>query len=667
MKKLVNFVLLVVFITACSDDDEKVGVTITDQVTATIQPFTKDNMVLPVSWNSGDVITLFNNEMVAGQFVLASGAGTSVGVFDGELSAVTGQDVVAVYPKVTGDKGTLTLQREQNYASEADLNAYDIRLGSTRVVSDKADISMTSFLCALKLDIVLGPDYATENISSVEVVVPGKFLSGMFSLSLVDMIFISQMTDGSDRVKVCLTSEPAAEPGVTAYALTLPCELAGVEGIKYIVTTTNGIFTFCHKPADALPSGKVVPVTLDINQFTLVTGEPAEGEYSTTIADDSEYTDLNDPAFYGIVSAERVYANSYLINEAGNYAFAATVIGNGEAGIMPDGKFHTSTPSITPQSAAVLWQDKPGMISRVSLRNGKVVFTTAETFTPGNAVIAAYTGSNGTGDILWSWHIWISEKPALETHINLEGHKFVFMDRNLGAVNKTVGNAGSLGLLYQWGRKDPFPNSASADEVIQPVLYDGKGNVLTKQFSEHLTSPEIGTIEYTLAHPTHFLLAKDEVTSADWYYGGGAGRENRNFYLWGNPEGYVYKELSETVKTIYDPCPVGYRVPGNFAWSFVTYDGHFTPVSEQWSVSGGFNHGYMVIYDGTNTTFYPAQGCISSAGGYFDVNEYGHYWMSGPFALNSPYVVCFGFGNWYIHPDNECNTSAGRAVRCVKE
>lgn len=261
----------------------------------------------------------------------------------------------------------------------------------------------------------------------------------------------------------------------------------------------------------------------------------------------------------------------------------------------------------------------------------------------------------------------MTDKPALETHINLEGHKFTFMDRNLGAVNKTIGDAGSLGLLYQWGRKDPFLNSASATEVVQPILYDIEGKVLTDRFAELWTSPDKGTIAYTLANPTHFLLAKDQETSADWYYGGGAGRVNRNFYLWGNPEGYVYRELSETLKTIYDPCPVGYRVPGNFAWSFVTYDGHFTPVPEQWSVRGSFTGGYTVIYDGTNTTFYPAQGCRSSAGGLSDAGEYGHYWMSGPFDEISPYVVCFGFANWYIHPDNECNTSTGRAVRCVKE
>ena len=35
------------------------------------------------------------------------------------------------------------------------------------------------------------------------------------------------------------------------------------------------------------------------------------------------------------------------------------------------------------------------------------------------------------------------------------------MDRNLGATSATPGNVGSLGLLYQWGRKDPFLGSSS--------------------------------------------------------------------------------------------------------------------------------------------------------------------------------------------------------------
>lgn len=667
MKKLLSIVLFAVIVTACSKDDEEMKGIVADQVTATVQPFTGDDMSLRAYWSQGDVMTVLRAGLPACQLTLSAGAGTSVGTFAGELSFGLGQEVTAIYPKVTGNEGFLTLQNEQNYAAETDINAYDIRFGSAQLVSDEVNIQMSSLLCALKLDIILGTDDAMESINSIEVVVPDRFLSGTFPISSANPAASLQMTNGTDRIKVNLTSTPSAGKQVTAYILTLPCDLSEVRQVKYIITTTNGVFTFCHKPAEAFLSGKMVPVILDVNRFTLVSGEPGEGEYARTISDISEYTNLNDPVFYGMGATDPVYANSYLISEAGNYTFDATVIGNGPGGIMANGKFHTSTASITPKSAALVWQDKPGLIKKVAFSNGKIIFSTAETFTPGNALIAAYTGTDGTGEILWSWHIWMTDKPALETHINLEGHKFTFMDRNLGAVNKTIGDAGSLGLLYQWGRKDPFLNSASATEVVQPILYDIEGKVLTDRFAEIWTSPDKGTIAYTLANPTHFLLAKDQETSADWYYGGGAGRVNRNFYLWGNPEGYVYRELSETLKTIYDPCPVGYRVPGNFAWSFVTYDGHFTPVPEQWSVKGSFTGGYTVIYDGTNTTFYPAQGCRSSAGGLSDAGEYGHYWMSGPFDEISPYVVCFGFANWYIHPDNECNTSTGRAVRCVKE
>lgn len=667
MKKLLSIVLLAVIVTACSNDNKEMEVIVTDKVTAIAQPFTDKDMLLATCWNKEDAITIFPGDLPACQLTLSVGAGTSVGTFAGELSFKPGDYVLAFYPKVSGNDGSLTLQSEQNYATETDINTYDIRCGSAQLVSDKLEIEMPSLLCAIKLDIVLGTAYAMENINSVEVVIPGRFLSGTFPISSTYSASSLQVTNGSDRVKVNLTSPPSADEQVTAYILTLPCDLKQVQEVKYIITTTNGVFTFCHKPADEFLSGKIVTVNLDVNRFKLVTGEPGEGEYSTTINDVADYTDLNDPAFYGISVAGPVYANSYLVSEAGDYAFDATIIGNGPEGIMANGKFHTSTASLAPKSADLIWQDKPGLIKKVVLQDGKIIFSTAETFTPGNAVVAAYAGANGTGEILWSWHIWMTDKPTLETHINLEGQKFTFMDRNLGATNKTIGDAGTLGLLYQWGRKDPFLNSASASEVVQPTMYDKSGKILTDRFSEVWTSPEKGTIAYTLANPTHFLLAKDEETSADWYHGGGTGRANRNFYLWGNPDGYVYKELSETVKTIYDPCPVGYRVPGNFAWSFVTYDGHFTPVPGQWSVSGGFNGGYTVIYDGSNTTFYPAQGCRSSAGGLDDAGEYGHYWMSGPFSETGPYVVCFGFSNWYIHPDNECNTSVGRAVRCVKE
>ena len=40
------------------------------------------------------------------------------------------------------------------------------------------------------------------------------------------------------------------------------------------------------------------------------------------------------------------------------------------------------------------------------------------------------------------------------------------MDRNMGAISASPGNIGALGLLYQWGRKDPFLGSSSTGGYV---------------------------------------------------------------------------------------------------------------------------------------------------------------------------------------------------------
>ncbi|MFA5713568.1 MAG: fimbrillin family protein, partial [Bacteroidales bacterium] len=76
----------------------------------------------------------------------------------------------------------------------------------------------------------------------------------------------------------------------------------------------------------------------------------------------------------------------------------------------------------------------------------------------GNALIAikkADDNYNPVGDYLWSWHIWISDYNG-ELFDLSNGEYNKVMDRNLGARSGIWGHPGSMGLLYQWGRKDPF-------------------------------------------------------------------------------------------------------------------------------------------------------------------------------------------------------------------
>ena len=152
-------------------------------------------------------------------------------------------------------------------------------------------------------------------------------------------------------------------------------------------------------------------------------------------------------------------ANCYLVQGAGDYKFRS-VIGNTDATVG------------NVKSVEVLWEsfgtdEMPNvgdLIASVDYKDGYIRFSTPENFRDGNAVIAA---KNSKGTILWSWHIWCAEEGWKEqVYDNNAG---TMMDRNLGATSATPGDVGSLGLLYQWGRKDPFLSSSSISSSVPAV------------------------------------------------------------------------------------------------------------------------------------------------------------------------------------------------------
>ncbi len=187
--------------------------------------------------------------------------------------------------------------------------------------------------------------------------------------------------------------------------------------------------------------------------------------------DGGSTSDEDDGKIYANLSASGT-ANCYLIKEAGDYKFKA-VQGNTDGTVG------------SVKSVEVLWEsfgtatapNVGDLISSVSYRDGYIRFSTPATFSEGNAVIAA---KNAKGVILWSWHIWCaSEGWKEQVYYNDAG---TMMDRNLGATSANPGEVGSMGLLYQWGRKDPFLGAASVTDNVPPVhrnrfQMDGRSDV----------------------------------------------------------------------------------------------------------------------------------------------------------------------------------------------
>lgn len=249
----------------------------------------------------------------------------------------------------------------------------------------------------------------------------------------------------------------------------------------------------------------------------------------TVSAKDSEYTDLS--------AAEA--ANTYIVSSAGKYKFNATIKGNG--GLDP--LTETTATTIDPADISgvkVLWElyndvEKNinpiyHVIYSISYSGGYVTFSTPpNTFKQGAACVAIHDSSD---NILWSWLIWATPEPGTMTH-----NGKTFMDKNLGATSRSgYSDNYKRGFLYQWGRKDAFSaaaGDASSVYWFSPVAADVFTGVTT-----------VESMAYTIAHPTTRIACWTNAT-----------------HSWMQEEEYSKSPWREDVKTIYDPCPPGWKVP----------------------------------------------------------------------------------------------------------
>jgi hypothetical protein len=258
---------------------------------------------------------------------------------------------------------------------------------------------------------------------------------------------------------------------------------------------------------------------------------------------------------------------------------------------------------------------------------------------PGNAVIIV---KNKNKEILWSYHIWVTPYSSQKTTDRFTADANVagsigtasFMNVPLGFVQEDYlhypersavmtltqaesGETCAINLVqkdhtcachscvyYQWGRKDPFPGATIVEDGHMyyddsyKVKYEPKkiwtGSGTLTGFAK--VSNHDKTVGDGIKNPSSFF-----VTSA--YTGGAtsAGNSNRfpddkNYYdLWGctfwdggtsDPADFKLpgKEFgSSSRKTVYDPCPYGFRVPPIYAFPAITIDGtNFAATVSPW-------------------------------------------------------------------------------------
>ena len=320
-------------------------------------------------------------------------------------------------------------------------------------------------------------------------------------------------------------------------------------------------------------------------------------------------------------------ANCYIVSAAGSYAFE-TVKGNSSELVG------------NVASAEVLWESfgtstvpvKGDIIGSVYYANNHIAFVTPSTLKSGNAVIAA---KDASGNILWSWHIWVcGGYDPLESAQRYYNNAGRMMDRNLGATSSKTGDVRALGLFYQWGRKDPFLGSSSISDTKAASTLSWPSSVSSNSSN--------GTIAYAIAHPTTFITHNSY--NDDWYYTGDTYTDNTRW---------------KSRKTIYDPCPPGWKVPESEVWSLAG------------RTSSDFSYTFDSTYKGMNFSgkfgdseaiWYPAAGSYGSGSG-----KVGYWWSYTP---SDRYALGFKisyYGSGGVNPSAQCMRDGGLSIRCVSE
>lgn len=386
-------------------------------------------------------------------------------------------------------------------------------------------------------------------------------------------------------------------------------------------------------------------------------------------------------------------------------------------------------------SLQVLWQDTPSLIDKVELIGGDKGYNSTfkvktNSGKDGNALIALHVGPNGNNSdpIAWSWHIWVTDYdpnsvspdnygPNTVNNSTVYKHKngdkdYVFMDRNLGATNTSSSDINSMGMTYQWGRKDPFTSANGNWTQNVRTLYSYSDNTPLEEINEVLpgggTQPSGNGIKHvippagssnlslSIQNPMTFYhgsYIKGNNLLFDWYSGENTGAISDN-ELWGT--------VSE--KSIFDPCPAGWRVPAyngsNSPWHPYTEAQNGEIIGDEEDVEGlsiiPFK-GFDFVGNATRTSlgYYPAglsrasrsffsggsvgsnDNVPSDVGGSFYITGYmqdyieAHYWTSTIANNTKAMLMELRVGGMMTSVSQATEVQSpkatGASVRCVKE
>lgn len=618
------------------------------------------NDQMKVVWDFNDRICLFNEDTSEGgeYFIKELSQDKVTAVFATSGTPVAGEVRHALYP-------------------QAAFKNFDAQAGTVKVDMSAVggpDVSGLPMIATSR-----GSLFSFVNLCGALMVRPYDLQNLGLSIRSVKAVSKDGYAIGSAAVVALETMSISSFEGEKTYVEMTLDEAVNISTYGWTSWSTNASSSFegaarefvVYVPCGEYPSGfDIVLTDADGRSYTYETGPQT---VSPGVITRLPYVPLT--TYYGVENCVRVApgTKSVTVDITPYYSFSRRFERSEDI---------VSSDSPIVSSAQVLWQQEYGCqtsdvmttassgtvisaggeIAIANNEDGRQEMTVPLTGTAGNALVAV---KDAAGTILWSFHIWVGEASDVACN-TATGGDYTIMDRNLGATSANDRSQtteelirNSFGLFYQWGRKDPFPRILHRTARVTANTYSAQ---LPFTNSVSRSDRTIGSISYTIRNPHQRIW----LTSSGCNWLMSYVNELWGFHYSASSVGRLVAEnqKKDGVKTVYDPCPAGYKVADAK---------HIMGLVEQNAgklSSRDTYYGYYFETGASGRTYIPASGWVKSSDDDSKALAYEGYWgmlwTSSSAQSNAHYM--------YVHSASSAEFSDNRAcvrghmcpVRCIK-
>ena len=555
-----------------------------------------------IRWKAGDLLLIHDGAHEAIFKATDSGTESSFIKDSGEDLPENGDvTYTAWYPSEYWSEGNFYLPKIQTYHHKG------IGIFPMTARSQDTRLSFRSVCSALEIRLSATEEYAGKVVRQLILESSGEALSG--------------------KVEYDYFTDEVTVSGCDSLVIDIP------DGIE-IGTLPVSVFA-AVPPGTYAPGLAVTVICSDTSSETLTAGKAMTLRRSYAYNTGIRCSEIVWDYSYGEYNCVNAYGKTSVEIDITSYCVGTDCL-----------KGRKATKAIRASAAVIISNTDGGIIDGTPVLEGETLKISLKEGVYGNAV-AGITDSEG--NILWSYHIWKpSEDPSAAIRYTSTG--LDIMPMPLGALKACKGSYDQdmLGLYYQWGRKDPFARFGTVKRILENdtfAMLEGKG------FMQSSTA-----VEYATSHPDTFI-SNACAPSYDW---ASTELQWRNDNLWGDPKGYI---TPSGVKSVYDPCPEGWKVAPKNAWSGFTFDSANHIKDSDGTTFKGY--GFEVaqgVWD-----YFLIQGYRSRAnGGISAGTTQGYVWMSSPNTADNHSAAGMNFDKDKGAATGSRLRSYGFPVRCCK-